>query len=142
MSPRITRYLFFSHSDKTKVGDDTPATFSSLVYLYTLCLLCVQHSLQVAAHISNSVLSSVGIVHETHLWRTLIFKKLQSWHMTLGNPGKVFILAIFKPFFPKDSVEDLLSRLLLNIVKWHHDVYNDATGSSCESIEAEDHSVS
>lgn len=49
---------------------------------------------------------------------TLIFKKLQSCQITLGNPGKVLILVIFKFFFPKDSAEDFSSWLHLNIVKW------------------------
>lgn len=38
--------------------------------------------------------------------------------MFLRNPGKVFILVIFKSFFPRDEAEDLSSWLHFSIVKW------------------------
>lgn len=53
----------------------------------------------------------------------LTFKKLQGYPSILEDPGKVFILVIFKPFFPRDSNEDLSSCIHLNILKcdsFHH----------------------
>lgn len=48
---------------------------------------------------------------------TLIFKKLKNCHFILRNSGKVFILVIFRSYFPKDSAGDLSCWMNLDVVK-------------------------